>query len=254
MQLTQELPTRRATPDDVLEMLRADYRLRAAVDPDVDDGEILDPATKVADWRMICDLVAVRRLAPLFKMVFDINLTARELVSVLEPEGKRTLGQLADWLAPRVNLPAVEPFSIAGTRDMGVGAFVALRSLLARAGVSVRDVRPSTALGALARNHLVALAEAAIKLAPRALPVPIIESHPADGAISFGALGGIVLLLLGPVTGLSLLTGLGSGLLVLSLAGMWYIARKPPRSVSFGPEIQTVGDLARAIALQNGRS
>lgn len=249
MQLTrQQLPTRPATSEDVIDILRADYRFRAAVDPEVDDGEVLERATTLADWRITCDLVASRRLGPLFEMLFDLKLAPSEIERAMQPEDKRSLGDLADWLAPRVALPRVEAFSIAGTKDHGVGAFVALRSLLARAGISVREIRPSTMLSALGREHLVALTAAAMKLAPAALPDPIIEPHPASRAVGASALGGIGFTLLGAIAGVPVITSLGLGTLVLSLVGMGYVARKPPHSVSFGPDVRTVGDLARVIA------
>ena len=211
------LTSRVPTGDDVLAYLQADYRLRAGIDPEVDEGEELRADTTVEEWRFICDLVSVGRLAPVMDQWMGTAYGTGAWRAALEPEGERTLGELAAFTAIGTRWPTFASASLGGTPDPAAGAFLCLRGLLARAGVPVATLRPSTPVAAIATAHLNALGNALAKLAPALVPVPVVRGSYLAYAMA------------------KMLSAVG----VRVGHGGW--------SVEFGPW-STFADLARAIA------
>lgn len=169
---------RSVTGQDVLAYLNADYRLRAGVDPEVSEGEILTSKTTIEEWRSVCDLASVRQLALTLPKWFDISASSAECLEALTPERDRTLGDLSAFVAERAAWPDFRPLPIAGDTHAGAGAFFAVRGYLVRAGVSVDGLRPSTPIGSLSRKQLRGVLDAASKIAPEIVPVPTIIYTP----------------------------------------------------------------------------
>ena len=240
---TGTLACRSATEADVLAWLNADYRIRSGLDPEVDSGAVLRPETTIAEWRSICDLVSTRRLTTIMHDWFDVTRPASEWKAVLEPEDERTLADLARFVAPYVHLPEFRPMRVSGVVDAASGAFFCLRSLLARAGLPVGQIRPSTPIASLDRAYVLPLGDALARLAPELTPVPRIvpsHRHRVGGLL---ALLGFVLVLNGILrTSVSEI----AVAVALVLAGV-ALSRTAPAAVNFGP-YTSVGDLARAIA------
>jgi hypothetical protein len=81
--------------------------------------------------------------------------------------------------------PAIS--GVAGIECWSAGTFLTIHSLLAKAGVPVQNVRPSTPLAGYAREYGAVFIAEIGKLAPGALPVPEI-THTAAHNISMAAL------------------------------------------------------------------
>ena len=236
--VTQRSPS----PDDVLQYLCADYRLRAGLDPEVDAGQELRPSTTIADWQATCDLVSTDDLAPLMNAWCGTARPAADWRAVLNPPDRRTLGDLAAFVATHARWTDYAPMAIAGVADPAAGVFFTLRGLLAREQVSVAELRPSTDLQVITRRHPYELGRAVATLAPGLVPVPVIVHLPRQ------RLGGVLLavgvfLFLGGVLWTAVWPTLVSGaILVLGLI----LRRGAPVAVTFGP-YRTIGDLVRAI-------
>jgi hypothetical protein len=247
MQTTEFLTERPATAADLLERLRDDYRHRAATDPEVDRGATLTAATTVAEWRLICDLVGTRRLGGTLDGLFGTRLGNAGWRRLLEPERERTLGALCAATAPDVRVPVVRPFRVAGAECVSAGAFLTLRTLLARAGVDVGGVRPSTRLATYARAHTLEVMRAAGALAPGALPPPLVRRTRLERIalhlfwlilavpLAGGLLRNPVLASTGAILGLAVAYAVNAAI---------HAAR--PADISFG-ELATFGDLTRCV-------
>jgi hypothetical protein len=240
---TGSLIYRAATEADVLAWLNADYRIRSGLDPEVDSGTILRPETTIAEWRSICDLVSPWRLSNMMHSWFDVARPASEWKAILEPEGERTLADLARFAAPYMRVPESRPIRVAGVADASSGAFFCLRGLLAKAGVPVEKIRPSTGIESLDRAYVLALSDALAKLAPEVTPEPRIFPRPRQHLGGLLALVGFVLLLASSVR--SSPNGIGVAVALVLTGAL--LSSGSPAAVRFG-SYSTFGDLARAIA------
>jgi hypothetical protein len=242
MQGTGAIIDRVVTPADVLAFLNADYRVRAGVDPDVDTGETLDPATTIDEWRLICDLVGTRQLAHVLNKWLEMEEPVTAWHRVLNPEKTRTLGDLAAFVAPRSRWPGFAAVRVAGVEDEAVGAFFAIRGVMARAGLPVSGLRPSTPLTSFTQQNLVDLATALTRAAPEVVPVPeVVEHRRQRVGGSLLAIGFVAFLLASLTTRWIYLPAL-----LLAIPGL-IMARGAPAAVNLAP-YETVGDIARAMA------
>ena len=234
---------RPAMPADILAWLQADYRIRAGVDPEVISGETLTAETTIEEWRLICDLVDTWQLGNCMNDWFGASRPTREWRNVLEPENRRTLGDLATYVAPHVRLPDFRPIRIAGAEDPATGAFFCLRNLIARADPRAASFRPSTPIADVARDSFIPLGEALVRLAPQVTQEPTItlSERQRTGDDMFAE--GWLCLILGAALQSLWLIAVGPLLIV---AGV-FAARGGPERVALGPYV-TLGDLSRAIA------
>jgi hypothetical protein len=100
---------RRPSAAGVMGFLQADYRLRCGLDPEVDEGQTLNEATTIREWREICDLVPATRLANGMNDWFGTALPSSEWRRTLEPESARTLGDLASLSATHARWKDFKP-------------------------------------------------------------------------------------------------------------------------------------------------
>ena len=240
---TGTLVYRHATEADVLAWLNADYRIRAGLDPEVDSGAVLRPDTTIDEWRSICDLVSTGRLAATMGKWFQVARPASEWDAILEPEDERTLGDLARFAAAFMRVPEFRPIRVSGVDDAASGAFFCLKHLLARAGVPVGRIRPSTPIGSLGQAYVLPLSDALARLSPELAPEPRVVPYNGQRVGGFLSFVGFVLVWNGisraSLSDMTVAVGFFLGGFLLSSGG--------PAAVTFDP-YETVGDLARAIA------
>jgi len=242
---TASLIDRPATRDDVIAWLNADYRLRSGFDPEVDPGFVLSRDTTISEWRSVCDLVGPRSLARVMNNWFGCELPDREWAELLEPEGTRTLGGIADRIAPLIRFPDFAPATVAGQVDPPAGAFFALRRLVAQKGIEISDMRPSTRIATLSEAQVAGLGMALAKLGPGLTPEPIIEPFRRQQIGVVVALVSVIALVASLTNASRLFAAFGLCGLV---AGVFMVPGKP-KSIQFG-SFTTVGDIARALAAE----
>lgn len=152
MKRSELLSFRPMTPQDVLAVFLDEHRHAARHDPETDpDFDVRFDAT-VRDWRDACDLLPIRKLWPALNSGFAIDISEAEWLSVMRPERDRTIGDVCRLIARHAQTPVVEPLRIFGISCRSGGAFLAIRTLLAREGVPTESVRPSTALSEFAHK------------------------------------------------------------------------------------------------------
>jgi hypothetical protein len=263
MQRTQFLSYRPASADDVLDILRDWYRHSLEFDPEAEPGIALDFDATIDDWRRACDLLGHRKLGRALNQYFEIGVSDDEWRRVLHPPRARTLRGVCDTIARHARLPTVRRFRIFGGRCLSAGAFLTIRSLLAKAGVPVQGVRPTTRLDAIARDHFSDIIDVIGKIAPGVLPTPKLEkAYPRLSAtlemvlvVTFllALLAGIVEKVFGRFEGLFAYLAYGTVFaFVCAYIGFIIIERIPYKSVVFG-DLRTFRDLAEMV-MQGGRS
>jgi hypothetical protein len=238
-------PLRRLSKQDVLDTIRDSYRFSRRFDPDTEDIDLAFETT-VGQWRDACDLLPADRLGESLSIWFDALIDVYEWRATLEPAETATLGDVCELLAERARVPGVEPLGICGTKCETAGAFLTIRSALAREGAPVRGLRPSTPIETVARSHLAELVRALGIVAPNTLPLPKVEHRLAWRIGVWLVLAG---LLATPVALFvrSLPPSLLAGILLL--AGFFALRRaggNPFRTISF-PGMTTFRDLTEAV-------
>jgi hypothetical protein len=175
MRTSSFLPTREATPEQILAVLRDVARHQEILDPDVSEIE-LSMDTTVAQWRAACGLLQWRALSVALERRFELNVPDSEWERALEPSSQRTLGDVCVLVSRHVRLPELQPWPIAGTQSTSAGAFLILRTLLHRAGVPVGELAPSTPLAPLLQSHPIEILTVGGLLAPGRLPTVALSS------------------------------------------------------------------------------
>ena len=137
--------TRRLTPQGVLEVLKG-----LCSQLEKDNGHLpleeLSFDTTVDAWLLAMN--AGRwdwdELHTLLYWLFDTDFSERDCIRVLTPYEKRTLRGVCELIASKAAAPELKPVRMLGKECAPAGAFLALRSALAEAGVDVSYLSPST--------------------------------------------------------------------------------------------------------------
>lgn len=230
-----------ATPEYVLEVLRRHCDFDSDCHPDFD----FRFESTVSEWIDACDLGWDQRAGRAMNEYWNLKVTPKEWDAVLQPADVRTLRDLCEFLAPRIQRIVIRPTRFFGRECREAGAFLAIRSILNDHGVAIDDVRPSTLLAPFTRLH------------------PSIFSGPISD-LSFGSLPeirvrhpfydmGLAVYLLAVATAYYLYFAGWHWLIltVLVAAGFalhsFTALRVKPHAVSYG-DLKTFGDLARCLA------
>jgi hypothetical protein len=165
---TIPLRTRRMTPEEVLASLTDAFAIDANHNYGVPyySGYVHAEMT-VRDY---CDDMEIIDFRGFLNGWFGLSLTRDQVREIATPAGRRTLREVCGYVAARAEVPAMEPVTVLGNECLSAGAFLAMRSVLARAGADVRHLAPSTPLGPYLRDHFMVFAKDISKLAPGNLP------------------------------------------------------------------------------------
>jgi hypothetical protein len=233
-------------------VIRDSHRQQCQFDSEADPNVELTFETTVAEWRVACDLVDCRRLGRALDDEWRLGRPEAAWRSILEPDEKRTLRDVCEFIASGATRQTIEPLIILGANCFPAGVFLAIRSLLREAGADVDDVTPSTPLDEYTRRHLGVFLGPISRLAPNALPAVHVSTPLYDLSIT-----GILLGLLAASAGClisPLLTAVGIVLTLASWAGTEITARHLlPSKVEFG-SLRTFRDLAGVVAARTQRS
>jgi hypothetical protein len=251
------------TPEDVLAAIRTEYRLAVlegwAAPQDDLVLEILEEDwqfdTRVRHWRTaylncwvedpLFPWPGLNFFADGLNEWFGITASHVEWEILLDPTA--TLRDVCQLVADKgARRPVARPCRLLGTECRTAGAFLALRALLAEAGVPIRDVRPSTPLPEVARRHLPALMREVWRLDPEALPFPDVRPHALGAVVALLGFAELALLGIGCRANETWLVLTAFVALVVT-GGLLHLAGRLPRSVNF-EGVRTFADLARRVA------
>jgi hypothetical protein len=251
------VPQRPMTPEEVLAFFAAlDRELGGAGG----DGSRVPIGfeTTIADWRgdapYLWNDLALSESRWLHKTLnawFRTSATHAQWREALEPEETRTLRGLCEFIASQATVAAIRPVTVLGQPSLAAGAFLAVRSALARAGVKVGRLRPSTPLGPLLKRQWGEVFIELNKLAPGKLPKAQMRHAPIVRVFGWTGLVGLAMLLLCLVPGI--VNTAGVGIVVAGLAMFVVGTLGVVIAPSFAadrvelPGLHTVGDLCRAL-------
>ncbi|MEN2486252.1 hypothetical protein AAYQ05_00505 [Flavobacterium sp. B11] len=134
----------RYNSDEILKIFKEQHRLCSPLDIEVDESFVLTTKTVIRDWRRALDLVKWNELAVFLNKEFKINEPLEKWNSILNPEDKRTLGELCDFIAKVAEKEIINPIKILGDECLSAAVFITLKNNLRNKGVDVGDLGPST--------------------------------------------------------------------------------------------------------------
>jgi hypothetical protein len=174
--------------------------------------------------------------------------------AVLDPPESRTLREVCELIASHATQTEILSVGHFGTSSKAAGAFLAVRSLLLRAGADPRTVRPSLPIADATRHFPSTFLGPISKLAPTKLPTITIRTPVVTAAlvtVGVGLLGLFALPVAGWLGFAGWRTELGvffTAVAALGHVSLWLANRFiRPAEVHFGT-IVTFRDLAEVIA------
>ena len=186
------LEKRPATPEYVLEVIRDSYRQQLQFDPEAESGIELGFDSTVSEWRTACDLVSWKPLGKALGSAWQFDTTHSEWKSVLEPQNKKRLADVCNFIASRSTRSEILPSRLLGATCYGGGAFLAVREILAKSGADVTAMRPSSPIEPYISKYTLEFLGPISRLSPNTLP-PIKVHAPFRNVLSWIFIVGLVL-------------------------------------------------------------
>jgi len=132
------------TSDELLEIFKEQHRLCGPLDFMVDMSFVLRKDTLIYEWRDALDLMPWKQLAEFLNKEFRIEVPLKIWKTILNPEDKKTLGELCDFLATVAIKEIAKPIKILGSECLTASIFKTLKRNLQNKGVDVTNLKPST--------------------------------------------------------------------------------------------------------------
>jgi len=235
-------------PEEILQIIQANYIQQQQVDDIVFKGQEFAFETTISDWRDICDLVDTSQLWKYLDDYFHLRADRDIWMTVLEPEDKKTLGDLCNLVADRAEKEIIGSVKLFGNDCKTAAIFKSLRRRLEDRGIDVSNFRPSSPLEPLVMKYGSVLVEEVNQLDPTVLP-------PIDYKTNWVYKWGLRLLLTFIFVGIFLAyrnsnwAWLAGGICLIGYGMIWLGAWLNPKQASF-ENIRTVADLVRKIDQQ----
>jgi hypothetical protein len=249
MRNTSFLPIRAMTKEDVLNTIRDSYRFAQKLDPEAEPGYDLTFDTTIEDWRTACDLLPAKELGHALNVWFGVYFSDIDWMATLEPAKTATLGGVCELVASNAKMPDIKEFPVFGTECLSAGVFLTIRTALAKEGVPVEGICPSTALEPIARKHLGPLIQTVGSIAPDVLPVPEMPYRRSYKVCWLMFLVGVLMMFLSGVFSTKpVWMGIGFAVAVTGFAAavVFGLFHQSFERVSF-PGMKTFRDLTEAI-------
>lgn len=178
-----------ATPEYILACLQEEWRQCALPD---EEGKLPTFETTVDEWREAMDLVWWSPLGHALNKFWGTKFSEWQWFRVLVPAREQTLGDVCRLLATKAQRPVVPPARLLGCDCASAGVFLAIRSLLLRAGAPP-ELRPSTPLKPYLRKWPKVFRKEVSRLVPGGLPFGF-EGNLSERVFAWSAiLGGLLL-------------------------------------------------------------
>lgn len=157
-------------PEEILEYLKADYKQRAAFDIAVESGAELKLETIISDWREICDLMDTKDLWKYLDRIFKIEKSEIEWMQILEPEDKKTLKELCEFISYNSTKIEIKPRKLFGKNCKSAAIFQTIINELQNRGMKTNKIRPSSQIEGIILESEGVIIEIANLVNPKALP------------------------------------------------------------------------------------
>ena len=188
------------SPEFVLAVIRDNYRQQLQYDPEAEPNIDLNFNTAISEWRIACDLLGWRGLGKALGKEWNIKTNDSQWKELLEPADKKNLGDLCKFIATntRKKRDVTQPIVLLGSPCLTASTFFAIRYYLARAGVDVSKLRPTSLLEPYVQRYPEAFLGPIAQLAPEKLPLIEIK-NPLQDVFTGLVLLGMLLTMLGGV-------------------------------------------------------
>lgn len=132
------------TPDELLEIFKEQHRLCSPLDFMANETFVLTKETLIYEWSDSMDLLPWDELVKFLNQEFRITVSLKIWDTILNPDDKKTLGGLCDFLSTVAEKEIVKPIKILGSECLTAAIFMTLRRNLKSKGVDVTNLKPST--------------------------------------------------------------------------------------------------------------
>lgn len=236
-------------PTEILEIIQANYRQQQQVDTVVLKGQEFTFETTIFDWRDVCDLVDTRELWKYLNFYFRIDVDRETWMTILEPEDKKTLGDLCSFLANVAQKDIIKPVKLFGNNCGTAAVFKSLLERLKNRGIDVSGIRPSSQLEPLVKRYGGILIEEINQLDPVALPPMDFKTNWVYkwGLRSFMSFIFFTIVLIYIESNWAWLT---VAICLIGYGMTWLGARMKPKQASF-KDIYTIADLVRRMDIDS---
>jgi len=129
---------------DILNIFIEEHRICSPLDAEADVSLILNFNTTVHDWREARDLMRWKPLSRYLNAEFNLTVSEQQWKAVLTPARKRTLREVCELIAQYCTFTSVTPVRLLGNSCLSASVFITLKKYLARRGVQVDELKPST--------------------------------------------------------------------------------------------------------------
>ncbi len=144
---------------DILNIFIEQHRICSPLDIEADVNFILNFNTTVSDWRCARDLMPWRPLSRFLNVEFNLTVSEQQWKSVLTPARKRTLRDVCELIAQHCTFTSVTPVRLLGNSCLSASVFITLKKYLARRGVQVDELKPSTPIASYLDTDFSAMIE-----------------------------------------------------------------------------------------------
>ncbi len=232
-------------PTEILQIIHANYRQQQQYDDIVLKDQEFTFDTTIADCRDICDLVDPSELWKYLNYYFRLELGRESWMAVLEPEDKKSLSDLCNFISSHAHKEIIRPIKLFGSNCETAAIFKSLTAKLKDRGVDISDIRPSSQLEPLVKKYKSILIEEINQIAPTVLPRVNYKTNWVYkwGLIIFITLLFVTFFLAYKESKWAWWTG---GICLLGYTMIWIGARLKPKQASFA-DIHTIADLVRRI-------
>ena len=132
------------TSNELLEIFKEQHRLSGQFDFMVDGTFVLTKYTLIREWREVQDLLPWKELSKFLNQEFRIDVPIKIWDTIFNPDDKKTLGDLCDFLSTVAEKEIVKPIKILGSECLTFSVFQTLKRNLKIKGVDVVSLKPST--------------------------------------------------------------------------------------------------------------
>ncbi|MBB1140643.1 hypothetical protein [Myroides sp. WP-1] len=165
---------------DILNIFIEEHRICSPLDFEADETIILNFNTTVSDWRCARDLMRWRPLSRFLNDEFNLTLSEKQWEPVLTPARKRTLREVCELIANHCSFTTVTPIQLLGAPCLRASVFITLKKYLARRGVKVDDIKPSTLIAPYLHDHFSEMIEQIGILARGNKVFEVLDYHPIE--------------------------------------------------------------------------
>jgi len=154
------------TSDEILQILIDFYNFQSNFDSEVDKGHDITFQTTIEEWRNICDLVELNKLAKYYYELFELKTNQSDLIDMFSGKNECTLREFCEYIAQHASKEKINPVMSLGASCQEAAIFKTLKIKLEEKGIDTKNFKPSTEFIPFFNKHAAEVVEIVSKLSP----------------------------------------------------------------------------------------